>query len=152
MEEKNEHKRVMVCLTFFGKIPRIATSRNCCIKMRQSWDFNPINFKSYIDIRLYTFEECPCGPFTPFRHWQKLHFFIFWHCVIGWGKYVCLPICIGSNSSRMFNSIKSKRAFRPSFVFTLMLRSVPIKLSHAFFLTCLTSIQCMTSNLNQYGR
>ena len=41
---------------------------------------------------------------------------------------------------------------RPSFVFPLMLRSVPIKLSHTFFSTCITSIQCLTSNLDQYGR
>jgi len=36
IEEKNAHKRVIVCLTFFGKIPRIATSNNCYIKMWQS--------------------------------------------------------------------------------------------------------------------
>ena len=48
MEEKNEHKRVKVCLTFFGKIPWIATNSNCCIKMLQSCYFNPINFKSCI--------------------------------------------------------------------------------------------------------
>jgi len=33
MEEKNEHKRVMVCLKFFGNIPQIATDNNCYIKM-----------------------------------------------------------------------------------------------------------------------
>jgi len=36
IEENNAHKRVIVCLTFLGKIPRIATGNNCCIKMWQS--------------------------------------------------------------------------------------------------------------------
>ena len=89
-EEKNEHKWVMVCLTFFGKIPRIATGSNCCIKMWQSWNFNPINFKSCIDTRLLTFEECPCGPITLFIHWQKLTFSSFWHGITGWGQICTL--------------------------------------------------------------
>ena len=89
MEEKNEHKRVMVCLTFFGKIPRIATSNNYCIKMWQFWDLNLISFKSCIDIRLFTFEECPFGTFTPFRHDKNLFIFIFWHGVTGWGQ-ICM--------------------------------------------------------------
>jgi len=33
IEEKNAHKRVIVCLTFFGKIAQIATCNNCYIKM-----------------------------------------------------------------------------------------------------------------------
>ena len=44
MELKNEHSGVIVCLTFFGKIPRIATGSNCCIRTWQSCDFKPISF------------------------------------------------------------------------------------------------------------
>jgi len=44
IEEKNEHKRVIVCRTFFGKIPRITTNNNFCIKTWQSWDFRPTSF------------------------------------------------------------------------------------------------------------
>ncbi|BAT88837.1 hypothetical protein VIGAN_05246300 [Vigna angularis var. angularis] len=49
-------------------------------------------------------------------------------------------------------STKSKRAFTPSFVFPWMFSSVPIKLSQTFFSTCMTSMQCLTSNFDQYGR
>ena len=60
IEEKNAHKRVIVCLTFFGKIPRIATGNNCCIQMWQSWDFRLTSFKSCMDTKLWIFKEYPC--------------------------------------------------------------------------------------------
>jgi len=52
IEEKNVHKRVIVYLIVLGKILRIATGNNCCIKMWQSWDFRPISFKSCMDTKL----------------------------------------------------------------------------------------------------
>jgi len=57
IEEKNAHKRVIVCLTFFGKIAQIATCNNCYIKMWQSWEFRPTNFKSCMDTKLWIFER-----------------------------------------------------------------------------------------------
>jgi len=73
-EKKNAYKRVIVCLTFLGKIPRIATGNNYCIKMWQSWDFRPTSFKSCMDTKLWIFEEYPWGTLTLFKHKQKLIF------------------------------------------------------------------------------
>ncbi|BAT88755.1 hypothetical protein VIGAN_05235700 [Vigna angularis var. angularis] len=58
----------------------------------------------------------------------------------------------GCNSERIPMSTKSCRSFTPSFVFPLMFSKVPTTLSHTFFSTCITSMQCRTSSLHQYGR
>ena len=74
---------------------------------------------------------------------------IVWHAR---GQYVRQPCDIGCNCLHIPISTKSWRHFKPSFVLPLMLRSVPIKLSHTFFSTCITSMQCLTSRSDQYGR
>ena len=152
MTLKKKHRRVMACLTFLGKMCRIATANSCCIKIRQSWDFKPTNFRSFNRTRLLIFEEYPCGTLTRCRHWQKLIFsFLDKVWQVG-GKYIFLPSDLGCNCSHIPISTKSLRVFKPSFVLPWMLRSVSMAISQTFFSTCITSIQCLTSTLNQYWR
>jgi len=40
-----------------GNTERIATGSSCCINAWQSWDFNPICFRSFINTRLWIFDE-----------------------------------------------------------------------------------------------
>ena len=142
----------MATLTLSGKISRIATVNSCCINRWQSWDFKPTNLRSLRDTRLLIFEEYSCGTFRLRRHWQELLFSIVdmeWH--VG-GRNVRRPCDIGCKCSCIPMSIRSWQHFKPSFVLPLMLRRVPIKLSQTFFSTCMTSIQCLTSRSDQYGR
>ena len=126
-------------------------SGRSCIRTWQSWDFKPISFKSFIDTRLLIFEEYPCGTLTPCKHPQKLIFSDFDKVWQAGGKYVHLPWDCGRNSNRTPISTRSLRAFIPSFVFPLIFSNVPIILSQTFFSTCITSMQCLTSNFDQYG-
>ena len=142
----------MATLTFSGKIPRTATGKSCCINTWQSWDLRPTNFKSLIDIRLLIFEEYPYGTLTQRRHWQKLIFSFLDKVWQAGGKYIFLPSNLGCNCDRIPISARSWQVFKPSFVLPWMLWSVPRTLSHTFFSTCITSIQCLISRSDQYGR
>jgi len=143
--KKKKHKRVMVTLTLSGMIPQMATGKSCFINMWQSWDFNPTNFRSFIDTRLLIFEEYPYGIFTLRKHWQKT-FLSFVDIVWQAGsKYARRPSDIGCSYWGIPMSTKSWQDFKPSFVLPLMLRRVSIKLSQTFLSTCITSIQCLTS-------
>ena len=147
---KKKHRRVMAILTFLGNTPLMAISNNYCIKTWQSWDFKSL--RSFTDTRLFIFEEYPCGTFTLHRHLQKLVFSFLdnvWHAG---RKYVRWPCDIKCNCLHIPITTKSWWVFKSSFVLSLMLRSVPIKLSHTFFSTCITFIQFPTSRTNQYGR
>ena len=151
IELKNMNKRVITCLIFFGKTLRIATGRRSCMRTWQSWHFKPIRFKSCIDTRLLIFEEYPCGTLTPCIRLQKLNFSNFnkvWHAG---GKYVCLPWGCGCNYKRIPISTRSLRTFIPSFIFLLIFSNVPNILLQTFFSTYITSIECLTSNFDQYG-
>jgi len=142
----------METLTLSGKIPWITTGNSCCIKIWQSWDFKPTNFRILRATRLLIFEKYPCQTFTFRRHWQKLLFSavdIVWHAR---GRYVRRPCDIGCNCSHIPMSTKSWQHFKPSFVLPLMLRRVPIKQSQTFFSTCITSRQWHTCRSDQYGR
>jgi len=118
----------------------------------QSWDFKPTSFKSSIDTRLLIFEEYPNGTFIPHRLSQKLIFSSLDRVWQAGGKYVRLPRASGCNSKRRPISTRSLRELISSFVFPLMFINVPIILSQTIFSTCMTSMQCLTSNLAQYGR
>ena len=74
----NRQRRVMTYLTFFSRILQITTKRRSCIRTWQSWDFKPISFKFFIEMRLLIFEDYPCGTLTYRKHPQKLIFFRFW--------------------------------------------------------------------------
>ena len=152
MALKKKHKRVMANLTLIGKMSRMATANNCCINTWQSWDFNPTSLSSFNYTKLLIFEEYPCGTLTRRKHWQKMIFsFLDKVWQVG-GKYIFLPSDLGCNCDRMLMSARSWRVFKPSFVLPWMLRSVPMTLSHTFFSTCITLIQCLTSRSDQYRR
>ena len=90
----------------------------------------------------------PSGTLTRRRHWQKLIFSFLDNVWKPGGKYIFLPSDLGCNCDRIPISTCSWRVFKPSFVLPWMLRSVPITLSHTFFSTCITSIQCLISRLD----
>jgi len=147
MALKKNHSRVIVNLTLLGKISRMATTSKC-IKTWQSWDFNPTNLRSFNYTRLLIFEEYPCGTLTWRRHWQKLIFsFLDKVWQVG-GNYIFLPSDLRCNCDRIPISARSWRVFKPSFVLPWMLRRIPMTLSHTFFSTCITLIQCLTSRLH----
>ena len=152
MALKKKHNRVMANLTLLGKMSHMATTNNCCIKMWQSWDFNPTNLKSFNCRRLLIFEEYPCGTLSRRRHWQKLIFSFLDKVWQARGKYIFLPSDLGCNCDRIPISARSWGVFKPSFVLPWMLRSVPMTLSQTFFSTCITSMQCLTCRSDQYGR
>ena len=135
MALKRKHEGVMACLTFLGKMSRIATTNSCCIMTWQSWDFKPTNFRSFNCTRLLIFEEYPCGTLTRRRHWQKL---IFSHLDKVWqagGKYIFLSSDLGWNWARIPISTRSWRAFKSSCVLPWILRSVSLTLWQVFFST-----------------
>jgi len=141
----------MACLTLLGKMYPIAMTKSCYIKMLQSWYFKRTNFRSFTCTRLLIFKGYPYGIFTTCRHWQKLVFSFLdkvWH--VG-GKYILLPSDIRCNWSSIPISARFWRVFKSSFVLPLILRSGLLTLSHTFFSTCITLIQCLTSRLDQYG-
>jgi len=53
---KKKHSWVMTWRTCFRSIERIATDNNCYINAWQ-WDFKPTSFNSFIDTRLWIFDE-----------------------------------------------------------------------------------------------
>jgi len=142
----------MANLTLLGKMSRMATANNYCINTWQSWEFNPTSLSSLNCTRLLIFKEYPCGTLTRHRHWQKLIFSFLEKVWQAGGKYIFLPSNLGCNCDRMLMSARSWRVFKPSFVLPWMLRSVPMTLSHTFLSTCITSIQCLTSRSDRYGR
>jgi len=152
MTLKEKHSRVMACLTLLGKMSCMATTYNCCIKTWKSWDFKLTNFRSFNCIRLLIFEEYPCGTLTWRRHWQKLIFSFLDKVWQAGGKYIFLASYLGCNWARIPISARSWWVFKQSLVLPWMLRSVSMTPSHIFFPTCITSIQCLTSRLDQYGR
>jgi len=152
MALKKKHRRVMANLTLLGKMSHMATANNCCINTWQSWDFNPTSLSSFNCTRLLIFEEYPCGTLTRCRHWQKIIFSFLDKVWQAGGKYIFWPSNLGCNCDRIPMLARSWRVFRPYFVLSWMLRSVPMTLSHTFFSTCITSIHCQTSKSDQYGR
>jgi len=107
MTMKKKHNRVMACLTLLGKMSRMAMANNCCIKMWQSWDFKPTNFRSFNCTRLLIFEEYPYGTLTRCKHWQKIFFsFLDKAWQVG-GKYIFLPSNLGCNWARIPISARS---------------------------------------------
>ena len=78
----------MANLTLLGKMSRMAMANNFCIKMWQSWDFNPTNLRSFNCIRLLIFKEYPCGTLTRCKHWQKLNFSFLDKVWQAGGKYI----------------------------------------------------------------
>ena len=127
---KNRQRRVMTCLTLFGRIPRIATGRRSCIRTWQLWDFKPISFKSFIETGLLIFEEYPCDTFNSLQTPTETDLFRVWHAG---GKYVRLPWGWGCNSNQTPILTRSLRALIPSFVFPLICSNIPIILSQTFF-------------------
>jgi len=152
MTLKNKHMRVMANLNLLGKMSHMAMANNCCINTWQSWDFNPTSLSSFNYSRLLIFEEYPCGTLTWHRHWQKLIFSFLDKIWQAGDKYIFLPSDLGCNCDCIPMSARSWRVSRPYFVLPWMLRSVPMTLSHTFFSTCITSIQCLISRSDQYGR
>ena len=140
MALKKKHNRVMESLTLLGKMSRMAMANNCYINTWQSWDFKPTNLRSFNYTRLLIFEEYPCGTLTRCRHWEKLIFSFLDKVWQAGGRYIFLPSDLGCNCDHMPISARSS-----SFVLSWMFRSVPMTLSHTFFSTCITSIQCLTS-------
>ena len=142
----------MANLTLLDKMSCMATVNNFFINTWQSWDFNPTSLSFFNYTRLLIFEEYPCGTFTWWRYWQKLIFSFLDKVWQAGGKYIFFPSDIGCNYDRIPMSARSWQVFRPYFVLPWILRSVPMKLSHTFFSTCITSIQCLTIRSDQSGR
>ena len=114
---KKKLRRVIACLTLLGKISRIATTNNYCIKRWQSWDFKATNFISLNCIRLLIFEKYPCGTLTRHKHWHKLIFSFLDKVWQAGGKYIFLPSDLGCNWSHIPISARPWRVFKPSFIY-----------------------------------
>ena len=126
---KNKKILVIVTITFFHRMPLIATGRSCCTKTWQSWDFKPANWRSFIDTSLFIFDEYPWETLIPCNNHKNFFSFLdrVWH--VG-DKYVLFPMSFGANSWSIPITSISSRNFLIFFVLPLMFRSVQIKLSH----------------------
>jgi len=82
----------------------------------------------------------------------KTYFFIFltWYNRLGANMYAYPFLSVSTRLVCSSQSNLNEHLDHP--FFSLMLRSAPIKPSHTFFSTCITFIQCLTSNLDQYER
>ena len=142
-----KHKQVIATLNLSGKILRIAIGNSCCIKttiMRlQANQLEIVEGYKALDVWRVSLWH-----FYISQTLTKTSLLCCWHVWHAKGRYVRRPYDIGCNCSHIPMSTRFWRLFKPSFVLPLMLRRVPIKLSHTFFLTCITSIQWRTCRSN----
>jgi len=142
----------MALRLYVGNIECIATGSNCCINAQQSWKFNPTSFSSFIDTRLWIFDEQLLGTLIPARHWYNSIFSFLDQVWYASGKYVFYPLFSGDNCSRTRISTKSNLDLTVALVLPGILSNMPITLPHTFFSIYMIFRQCLTNKNFQYRR
>ena len=92
------------------------------------------------------FAEKPDGPFKSLKkvHIVLLSALLRVQLAAG-SMYFPFGFGMGCSSGLMPSSCRSSHALRVSFAFPFISSNTPMRLSHTFFSTCITSIACLTS-------
>ncbi len=109
---RNKIRQSKLNILFFGKDPRIAIGRSCCIKMWLSWLFKPIILHWLSWIQREMFEAYPLGTLISGKTLKKLSFSLGVIVKQAGGKYDLSFLVFCRWSSRLIPiSSKSRRAF-----------------------------------------